>query len=273
MPADPLDHDSARDALARGTERLAALLASGVDPGTRLPGSEWDLQAVATHVLSAFSDYGEALAGTRPLGPVDPALGPTNAQMRAVNEQRMAAIEDRDLGTLADRLRAVVSAFLEATAGQPPDRPFTWYQDRPTTLGAMTGLMLGEVLLHGYDIAQALRRPWPIAAPDATAVILGAVRLLPAYVDADAARGVRASYLISLRGGPRFGVRFADGQAEVQLTPSGRYDCRLSVDPTAMLLVSYGRQGPLRPALTGKIVAWGRKPWLGLRFPTLLTNP
>jgi hypothetical protein len=35
----------------------------------------------------------------------------------------------------------------------------------------------------------------------------------------------------------------------------------------------YGRQGPLRPALTGKVIAWGRKPWLAFRMQSLVQQP
>jgi hypothetical protein len=49
--------------------------------------------------------------------------------------------------------------------------------------------------------------------------------------------------------------------------------CRISADPAAHLLVTYGRAGPLGPALRGKITAGGRKPWLGLRLPRLFRQP
>jgi acetyl esterase/lipase len=39
--------------------------------------------------------------------------------------------------------------------------------------------------------------------------------------------------------------------------------------PAAFLLVTYGRSGPLVPALRGRITASGRKPRLGLRLPRL----
>lgn len=53
----------------------------------------------------------------------------------------------------------------------------------------------------------------------------------------------------------------------------GQVDCILSVDPVAFLRVGYGRANPLTAALTGKVVAFGRKPWLGLTFGSLLAAP
>jgi hypothetical protein len=53
----------------------------------------------------------------------------------------------------------------------------------------------------------------------------------------------------------------------------GPADCRVSADPVALLLVAYGRTSQWKPVLTGKLVAWGRKPWLGRRFVRFLVVP
>jgi putative sterol carrier protein len=47
----------------------------------------------------------------------------------------------------------------------------------------------------------------------------------------------------------------------------------ISADPVAFLEVGYGRANPLVAALTGKLVAKGRKPWLGLAFGKLFAAP
>ena len=50
-------------------------------------------------------------------------------------------------------------------------------------------------------------------------------------------------------------------------------DCWISADPTAFLLVGYGRIGLWGPIARGRLVAGGRKPWLALRYKRLLRNP
>jgi hypothetical protein len=50
-------------------------------------------------------------------------------------------------------------------------------------------------------------------------------------------------------------------------------DCWISADPTAFLLVGYGRVSQWSQILRGRIVAGGRKPWLGAAFSQLLTGP
>lgn len=43
--------------------------------------------------------------------------------------------------------------------------------------------------------------------------------------------------------------------------------------PWAILLVGFGRTGQWTQILCGKIIASGRKPWLGLGFGRLLVSP
>jgi hypothetical protein len=40
-----------------------------------------------------------------------------------------------------------------------------------------------------------------------------------------------------------------------------------------LLLVSYGRMPLGRALLRGGMLAWGRRPWLGLRFKGMFFNP
>jgi hypothetical protein len=66
----------------------------------------------------------------------------------------------------------------------------------------------------------------------------------------------------------------AGGELAIEAPRDGQpADCYLSADPWAVLLVLYGRSGPLKPGLTGRIVAWGRRPWLALTLPTLFRKP
>ncbi len=47
----------------------------------------------------------------------------------------------------------------------------------------------------------------------------------------------------------------------------------ISADPAAFLLVGYGRMPLVRALLRGGILAWGRRPWLGLRLMDLFFQP
>jgi len=47
----------------------------------------------------------------------------------------------------------------------------------------------------------------------------------------------------------------------------------ISGDPVTFLLVGYGRMPLGRALLRGGVLAWGRRPWLGLRFNDHFANP
>jgi putative sterol carrier protein len=63
-----------------------------------------------------------------------------------------------------------------------------------------------------------------------------------------------------------------DGTAVV--TAAGeKTDCTITADPVAFLLLGYGRITQLSPVLRGQLRPGGRKPWLAMKFGTLLFSP
>ena len=93
------------------------------------------------------------------------------------------------------------------------------------------------------------------------------------FVKGAKAAGVRATYDIRLRGGDRCYFVFDDGDFTVEEPSPRRVDCHISADPVAMLLVFFARHSQWPAIATGRLMAWGRKPWLGLQLRSLLRNP
>lgn len=267
-----IDNARVRTSLGNAADRAAALIRDIRDANVRMPGSEWTIADAAAHVVTSLHAYGGAASGRTSLEVIDRTGAPLNRVLANVNEARIATVSDRTPGALSEALLGAAHAFLRDTEALPGDAPYDWYGTK-TTLGEMTGVMLAEVIVHGYDIARTANVPSPIAPEDAVLMILGGAALLPNYVKPDASRGVHASFDIRIRGGTSFGVRVDDGHAAVASPPVGPFDVHVSADPVAMLLISYGRIGLAKPILTGKVVAWGRKPWLGLKFKQLFFNP
>jgi uncharacterized protein (TIGR03083 family) len=264
-----VDLDAVRAALRRAVDDFATLIASAPDPDQQLPGSEWSVRDVAAHVALGSEAYvGYARGGSEAWVDVSDIAGGSLARS---NTARLGAEPARDLPALAARARAAVAALDEAAEGRTGDEPVVW-NGMPLTLGAMLGMAVGEYRLHGRDVAKALGRPWTITADDARLVLASALPLLPLLVDPTATAGVRAHFDLRVRGGTRIGLSIQDGQLSMD-DGDGRIDCHVSAEPVALLLVSYGRQSQWVPALTGKLVAWGRKPWLGLRLTRYLVTP
>ena len=262
-----IDAELARERLEVAGDRVVAMLRSGVDGESAVPGLEWSAVECAAHLVTALRGAARYARG-------EPAPVATPAEVADVNAARVADLDERDPRRLADLLEEACAGFVDELRERRPDQPVEWYQrEADLDLAAMACVMLTELLVHGLDIARSTGRRWAIEPGDASLAINGALPLLPSYVDAQAAAGLDARYELRVRGGPRVGLRFVDGQVGLEVPPDAPVDCYLSADPVAYLLVAYGRRSQWPAILTGKLVAWGRKPWLGMRFAALFHRP
>jgi hypothetical protein len=133
--------------------------------------------------------------------------------------------------------------------------------------------------MHGYDIAHATGRKWRIE-PTHAAMVMQQF-LVPVlqtvdprtFVNAKKAAGLQATYQLNLRGGERFNFVFNDGSLRVEEPSARQVDCHISADPAAFFMVFWDRQSQWNAIAKGQLVAWGRKPWLGLKFRSLVRNP
>ena len=263
----PIDQAHARAALAAAADQVAAMVRSLPDPSRPIPKAAWTVGEAAAHLVTGVRLYTELATGQ--VSPVTD-LG----ALAHFNARGLRAFSERRPDVLADQLRDAARAFLAASADRSGDALVRWHADHPLDLSALTCLLLGELLIHGHDIATAQATPWPISPDQARLVIAGLTHVLPLFVNAQTAQRVRAGYEIRIRGGgPRFVCRFADGGLDIEASPAEPVDCRISADPVAFLLVGYGRVGQWGPITRGQMAAWGREPWLAFGFTRLLRNP
>ncbi len=261
-----IDLAAARTAVEQVSSQVEELLNLIPDTSVPVPRLEWTAGETGAHIVTVtnwFVDY--ATARKKP--PV------TTPELTSFNAERIAAFTERDGPRLAAHLQQAVQDFLTTTSGRSADDPFPWYDDHTIGVVDGTSILLGELVIHGLDLARAVDRPWQIDPHHARLVLAGMLSVLPLYLNQEQARGVRASYQIRVKGNPPVYMRFSDGELSVTGTPIPRVDCRITTDPVDYLLLSYGRIGQLRPILRGKLIAWGRKPWLGSKLGTLLHNP
>lgn len=268
-----VDWAGARAALAESTDQLTRLLRSVDDPDRPALGV-WTVAEVGTHLTHAF-DIVSGLALQEQSSFLDDLAG-----LAAATTARVDRDPERDLGVLAEHIEAGARRFLDqtGTAGADDSRP--WLVKGSTTrLVTLTCHLLNEVLVHGYDVARASHRPWPIQPAAAAMVLEGFLfQVLPlvdpgALVHPERAAGVQAAFEIRIRGGGRVWMVFDNGRLSVPVTAPGRIDCRLSVEPAAFLLVAWGRRSQWGPIMRGQLLAWGRRPWLGVRLRGLVRNP
>ena len=263
------DMAAVRAALSRVSDELCTLLATAPTADVPVPRSDWNVGEVTAHIAVGTEAYVGYLSGvTEPFVDVtDIAHG----SLARSNAARLGAEPERRLVDLTQRVRAASAALLEQTEGREGDEVVAWH-GQPIALGDMLGIGLAEYLLHGRDIATALSRPWTIRPDDARLVLATALGLLPLLVDPVTTATVSARYDVRVRGGVRRAVIITSGELNV-LDDEPPVDCHVSADPVALLLIAYGRRSQWVPILTGRLTAWGRKPWLGLRLASYLVTP
>lgn len=245
--------------------QFCSVLRAVKDPAAPAIGT-WTVRDVAAHMTGAFDLYPGMLRGERsPVASVD--------GITAFNQQVVAA-ETRTCRELADAIEARVPDFVAAATNAGPEPP-AWHGGIALPVQTFCAVLIGEALVHGYDVAQAERTAWDLDPAAVRTSFIGLLPVIPYYVDERAATGVNARFELKLRGedGARAVLFFDDGALTIEDAPTGPVDCHVSADPVAFMLVSYGRSGPVIPALTAKMVAWGRKPWLGFKIPSLLKSP
>lgn len=252
----------------RGTAGdIAALLDGATDMGLPVPGLEWTVGETAAHLALANGLMADLAAGEERL------YGDGTPQsLAAANAQSLAAFPERGAKPLAAMIVQQAEVFLDAVERGPADRTLL------TPLGPMDPAVLASYLLthmlgHGYDLARAARRPHMIDRGRVELCLPFLKTAMPRVANADAAAGVSARFTLRVRGGEAFGVTFADSTVEVLPAPPEPSDCTILTEPVTFLLIALGRLGPWQAMARGGVLAWGRKPWLAPRFPTLFTAP
>ncbi|MGZ8599531.1 MAG: maleylpyruvate isomerase N-terminal domain-containing protein [Actinomycetota bacterium] len=255
----------AADALAQAARRLTELLRGVPDPAAPARGLSWTIGELTAHVAARTSLFAEYVSGTAtPEGAI--------ANIAANNQRQIDGSRDVPFETQVELIGASVAAFVETTKGRLGSDPYPWYSGIELDVATGTGVALAELLVHGYDVARTIRRPWPIGAEDARRILRASLVLAPHYVDPIRTAGRRVTYRILVRGGPRVRVRIDDGGATLE-GAEGPADCSIRAEPVALTLVSYGRMSRWRAAATGRLLAGGRAPWKALAFSSAFRRP
>lgn len=283
-----VDWSEAKVALRSEVSRVVALLRSIDDPHGHAVGV-WDLGSVAMHLSQAWiavpalarrdlSRVYEVLPGHE--GKNGESMIADVWDLAATTTEAVANDPERTPRVLGDRIEQRAAEFLRECEGRSGGERQPWMVAGTTVdLCTLTCHLLSETMMHGADIARAAGQAWPANGRHAAIAIQGfflpvLAELDPrALVDQERAAGVRATYEIRLRGAGRAQFVFDDG-AVTLAEPGGRpVDCYILADPSTMMDVMWGRRSQWPAIASGKLLAWGRKPWLGPRLRLLLRNP
>jgi uncharacterized protein (TIGR03083 family) len=255
-------------AIRQTADDIVAVLGRVTDTSAAVPGSQWSVGEAAAHLALANELMADLAEGReRPYGDGTPqSLAAANAESLAVFGERRADPLAAMIGEQAERC---VDALAATGDGPAPVTPLG-----PMDRSVLASYVLTHMLGHGYDLARALRRPHMVDAERVAWCMPFILSVMPAVADGSATAGLTARYTIRLRGGgSAFGVTLTDGAVHVTPEPHERPDCTILIDPVAFLLIALGRRSPWLAMAKGQVLAFGRKPWLGPRFPALFVAP
>ena len=247
-------------ALTAAGNDFASMLRRVKDSNRQAIGT-WTVGETAAHVARSAEYFLEAARGEATLVALDD-VADHNAEFLADNAERHPHV-------LADRFEdneLALQTYVGSIDGDPTVEVFDGVVVPMSTLLAVE---LGEVLVHGYDIAKVSGLDWPIGSQHAALAVGGLMPVLPHMIDPVKAAGFDARIGFRIRGGTEAIFVFDDGVLRIESADEQRVDCRLTVDPATYLLLSFNRIGSTIPTLQGKIVAWGRRPWLAVKMASL----
>jgi hypothetical protein len=277
-----------RNTLRDEVRRVTTLMRSITDPAVPAVGL-WNIAEVAMHLSQAWTVVaGLARRDLSRFHAVVPSMAGVAGEslvrdMWDLADTTILGVKsdtERDLAVLAERIEQRAEEYFDECAGHEPDEMRPWLVEGTTVpLSALTGHLLSETIMHGYDIAHAAGREWRIEPARAAMVVhqffVPVVQTADprTFVNADKAADFQAIYKLHLRGAGQLIYVFDHGLLRIEEPSARRVDCHISADPAAFFMVYWDRQSQWNAIAKGQLKAWGHKPWLGFKFRSLIRNP
>lgn len=276
------------DAIQRESARVASLL-SDVRPGSwdaTVPGLEWTGGQCARHVGAVLTGFAAAIRdelgslGDLGLSAADPDIpvGDYLALSTLATMERSPA-EPAALARTIEDGGEELARLAREPLDLDRDCPTPWYgPGRTRTAGTLLAVAVTELLVHGWDVQGAFGRPRTIEPRAATAAAGTVMSQMVPFLAAPAASATpepaapATTYEIHIRGGDRFQLRAAGGTVTAQAVGESP-DCVISMTGPWSLLVGFNRAPLWRAVATGKILTYGRKPWVARTFGSIAKAP
>jgi uncharacterized protein (TIGR03083 family) len=223
-----VSRDEVMAALHASSQRFIDLVDSlaSEDGGRPVPQLDWNVAETVAHVLTVVRR-----------GYADRRRSESAGTTDQLNQLVLDETPERDLPTLVALLREGVHTALDVVFPKiPEDRTFDFHGGMRTTMTPALRIVLGEFVVHGYDVARAVGRPWTITEDEARLLVPS--DLMSGWVRPDATEET-----FELRLGRTAPVRFDVGPSRLTVS-EGEGGSPIAMEPVDFVLAFYGRQLP-----------------------------
>jgi uncharacterized protein (TIGR03083 family) len=221
----------------------------------------WTVRDLVAHVAGVAPLYVQGLG--------DPSawIGDVGDTAR-FNSDRLERYRSSSRGSLLDLLATEPEA-LAGLVERDPWSPTAFHYGARLPRHLVAAALVGELLVHGWDLVRATGGPWEIS-PEAADAALGLnLAMFDQVMSRERAAGLTATIELRVRGAGTHHLHIEGGRASNDRNGS-RPDCRLSGTGEALLMTMYKRRPGWRYALTGRLSVRGRRPWLAGQLDRLV---
>ena len=150
-------------------ERTASLFRE-VDATLALPDGSWTARDVLAHLCNVARRYTAA-----------PRLADTPRGVDAINAEELAELSDVPMGELLGKFERAFARYREVWTAVGPEHMWPFHGGGQMPTAALRTNWLGEMTLHGYDVASAAGIAWPVSNDDALDLLAFLRLIVPVY--------------------------------------------------------------------------------------------
>ncbi|WP_310785348.1 maleylpyruvate isomerase N-terminal domain-containing protein [Mycobacterium sp. Z3061] len=249
-----------RERIALALNRFDQLIRNS-DPLAQPPGSRWTVQQVAAHVLTIAKRYHEVALGRMH------CLAETPDGVAALNQAELEAALG-PVPDLADQLQALatdVDDYFDTLNSDALNIPF----HGGGFVGGFTAQTnwLGELLLHGEDVARAVKVPWDLNERDMLLIARGLMQIAPIFLRSETPPSTDVCAALEVSGARPYLMHIKADTVQVRERRSAdRPDAVLRTPASTLTQLLYQRIGPFTATRRGLRIVGGRRPWLALKL-------
>ena len=146
-------------------DRFVTMVTGAPDPTVRVPSTPaWTVRDVAAHLVTVTVRYA---AGPEGRG----VWTRTPMDLPGLNHDQLAALGIATVGELAARLRRELTALRAQVQGYGTDLPsYRFHGGERVRADIALGILLGELVVHGWDVARATGQAYEVDAASLEAV-------------------------------------------------------------------------------------------------------